>query len=47
MYRSAQHEYNAYLRILSGKKHHQIKLQPIQKVRIWAFGLLVHQINSL
>ena len=31
----------------SGKKHRQIKLQPLQKVRIWAFGLLVYQINSL
>ena len=35
------------LRILAGKKYHQIKLQHLQKVQIWAFGLLVHQINSL
>ena len=35
------------LRILTGKKHRQIKLQRLQKVRVWAFGLLVHQINSL
>ena len=35
------------LRILTGKKHHQIKLQRLQKVRMWAFGSLVHQINSL
>ena len=34
------------LRILTGKKHHQIKLQHFQKVKILAFGLLVHQINS-
>ena len=30
------------LRILTGKKHRQIKLQRLEKVRIWAFGLLVH-----
>ena len=36
-----------YLRILTGKKHCQIKLQRLQKVGIWAFGSLVHQINSL
>ena len=35
------------LRILTGKKHRQIKLQRLQKVRIWTFGWLVHQINSL
>ena len=34
------------LRILTGKKHPQIKLQRLQKVGIWAFGSLVHQINS-
>ena len=31
-----------FLRILTGKKHRQIKLQRLEKVRIWAFGLLVH-----
>ena len=31
-----------YLRILTGKKHRQIKLQRLGKVRIWALGLLVH-----
>ena len=31
------------LRILTGKNHRQIKLQRLQKVQIWAFGLLVHQ----
>ena len=36
-----------YLRILTGKKYRQIKLQRLQKVRIWAFGSLVHQINYL
>ena len=36
-----------FIRILTGKKHRQIKLQRLQKVRIWAFGPLVHQINSL
>ena len=35
------------LRILTGKKHRQIKLLRLQNVRIWAFGSLVHQINSL
>ena len=30
------------LRILTGKKHRQIKLPRIAKVRIWAFGLLLH-----
>ena len=35
------------LRILTEKKHRQIKLQRLQKVRIWTFGQLVHQIKSL
>ena len=26
----------------SGKKHRQIKLQRLEKVRIWSFGLSVH-----
>ena len=34
------------LRILKGKKHPKIKLQRLRKVRTWAFGSLVHQINS-
>ena len=34
------------MRILTGKKHLEIKVQRLQKVRIWAFGSLVHQINS-
>ena len=29
------------------KKYRQIKLQRLQKVGIWAFRSLVHQINSL
>ena len=33
--------------LLTGKKHRQIKLQRLQKVRIWTFGQLVHQLNSL
>ena len=33
---------NFQSRILTGKKHRQIKLQRLEKVRIWAFGLLVH-----
>ena len=36
-----------WVRILTGKKYRQIKLQRLQKVAIWAFGTLVHQINSL
>ena len=35
------------LRVLTGKKHRQIKLQRLQKVRMWAFGSLVYQINYL
>ena len=35
------------LRILTGKKLRQMKLQRLQKVQIWVFGLLVQQINSL
>ena len=35
------------LRIITGKRDHQIKLQSLQKLRIWAFGLLVHRIKSL
>ena len=38
---------NVSLRILTGKKEHQIKLQRLQKIRIQAFELLVHQIYSL
>ena len=30
------------LRILTGKKYLQIKLQRLRKLQIWAFGLLVH-----
>ena len=32
--------------ILTGKNHRAIKLQRLRKVRIWAFGSLVHQIKS-
>ena len=35
------------LRILTGKKHPQIKLQSFQKVWIWRLGWLVNQINFL
>ena len=35
-----------FLSILTGKKHPQIKLQCLQKVRIETFGSLVHQISS-
>ena len=35
------------LRILTGKKHRQIKLQRLHKVRIWTFGMLIYQINYL
>ena len=30
------------LRVLTVKKDRQIKLQCLEKVRIWEFGLLVH-----
>ena len=33
--------------MLTGKKHSQIKPHRLQKIRIWTFGKLVHQINSL
>ena len=36
-----------FLRILTEKKYRQIKLQRLQKVGIWAFGSLMHHINSL
>ena len=32
-----------HLRMLTEKKHPKIKLQRLQKVRIWTFGSLVHQ----
>ena len=35
-----------YLRLVTGKKHPQIRLQHLWKVWIWTFGLLVHQISS-
>ena len=35
------------LRILTGKKHHQMKLWCFRKVWMWTFGWLVYQINSL
>ena len=35
------------LRILTVKKLRQIKLQRFQKVGLWVFGSLVHQILSL
>ena len=35
-----------FLRILTGKKHPKIKLQRLGRIRIWTFGLLVHQTNS-
>ena len=30
------------LKVLTGKNYRQIKLQRLQKVQLWAFGLLVH-----
>ena len=39
--------WDIFLRILTGRKYHQIKLRHLEKVRTWAFGLLVHRINSL
>ena len=40
-------DYNTKLKILIGIKHCQKKFQRLQKVQIWAFGLLAQQINSL
>ena len=37
----------AKLRIITGKKQAQIKLQLFRKVWLWTFRWLVHQINSL
>ena len=37
----------ALIRILTGKNNPQIKFQRLQKVRIWTFGSLVHQNNSI
>ena len=34
------------LKDTTGEKHRQIKFQGLQKVGIWAFGSLVHQISS-
>ena len=34
------------LRILTEKKHPKIKLQCLQKIQIWTFGSLVHQVKS-
>ena len=34
------------LRIFRGRKHHQMKLQRIQKVQIWALGSLSQQVTS-
>ena len=39
-------ETKKYLRILKGKEHPKIKLQPLRKIRILTFRSLVHQINS-
>ena len=35
-----------FLGLLTGKKDPKIKLQRLRKIRILAFGSLVHQINS-
>ena len=35
------------LSILTEKKNRQIKLQRLLKVRMWTFGSLAHQINSI
>ena len=42
-----KHAYLDALKILTGKKHCQIKLQRLQNVQIWTLGLLVQHINSL
>ena len=40
-------EVGPIFRILKGEKHPEIKLQRLQKIPIWTFGSLVHQINSI
>ena len=40
-------EVGPILRILTGEKYPEIKLQRLQKIPIWTFGSLVHQINSI
>ena len=40
-------EVGPIFRILKREKHPEIKLQRLQKVPIWTFGSLVHQINSI
>ena len=37
--------HSEFLRILTWKKHPKIKLQRLREIRLWTFGLLVHQIN--
>ena len=45
--REIMHTYISNLRILTGKKQRQIKLQRLQKVGIRAFEPFIHQMNSL
>ena len=44
---SPNRQINNLLKILTEKKHPQIKLQRFRKVGIWTFRWLIHQINSL
>ena len=45
--RIRQIQFVSELRILTGKKHPQIKLQRFRKLWIWTFGWLLHQTNFL
>ena len=45
--RIGQIQFVSELRILTGKKHPQIKLQRFRKLWIWTFGWLLHQTNFL
>ena len=40
------HKMRNNLMILTGKKHPNMKLQLLRKIRLWTFGSLVHQIKS-
>ena len=46
MYGDMKELMEAYLMILTGKKHPKIKPQRQRKIGIWTYELLVHQINS-
>ena len=42
-YNTYNFAHKCYLRTLTGKKQREMKLQRLQKIQIWAFGLLVQK----